>query len=560
MNSSSLRSLNIGTRTSRLALWQTNHITQCLQEAWPGLVCNQKPFVTKGDKTLDKPLPQIGGKGLFTAELERALREEEIDIAVHSLKDLPIEDAPGLTLGAITSRADVRDGLVARNGWTVDTLPQGAVVGTSSVRRQAQLLARRPDLKIRPIRGNVDTRIRKVKAGEYDAAVLAAAGLQRLGLTEMVTEWLEMDLMLPAPGQGALAVQCRAEDEETLALLAAIDDLDVKTAVTAERAFLNGLGGGCSAPVAAYATVDGNEIHLEGLVAWPDGRQIIRTSGSGDDAWMLGVKLAEQAVGHGAGEIIATLNVETHHKPLQGKRIVVTRAQSQASDFSRKLVELGAVPVEIPMIRFVPMPDPESIDQAIFSMEYYDWVIFTSVNGVEFFWQRMTAVDCDQSLFDNVQVAAVGPVTANALIERGVQPDFTPDEFVGESVAQGMGNLNGMRILLPRADIGRKNLPELLTSLGAIVDELPVYRTLPAEVDGDGWAELERGVDAITFTSGSTVRNWVASIGEKTKSIPMACIGPVTAEVARDHGLEPAIVAAEYTTGGLIQALIEFFK
>jgi hydroxymethylbilane synthase len=287
MKSSPSRSLTVGTRTSRLARWQTEHIIERLQQAWPGLECRTQSFVTKGDKTLDKPLPQIGGKGLFTAELERALRDGQIDIAVHSLKDLPVEDAKGLALGAITSRADVRDGLVARQGWTLDTLPTGATVGTSRVRRQAQLLARRPDLVVKPIRGNVDTRIRKVQAGEYDATVLAAAGLIRLELTEMVTQWLDLDLMLPAPGQGALAVQCRADDEVTLTLLAAINDETVRQAVTAERAFLQSLGGGCSAPIAAYATIIGEQIQLDGLVAWPDGKQLFRVAGDQNDAWEL---------------------------------------------------------------------------------------------------------------------------------------------------------------------------------------------------------------------------------------------------------------------------------
>ncbi|MCB0111257.1 MAG: hydroxymethylbilane synthase, partial [Caldilineaceae bacterium] len=211
-------SLVLGTRTSELALWQTNHIIAQLQQAWPQLHCEQVPFITKGDRTQSegKPLPAIGGKGLFTAELEASLHSGQIDLAVHSLKDLPVEESPGLTIGAITSRADVRDALVARNGWTLATLPNGAVVGTSSTRRAAQLLAHRPDLIVRSIRGNVPTRVRKVLDGEYDATLLAVAGLERLGLMEHVTALLPLALMLPAPGQGALAVQCRADDMQTL--------------------------------------------------------------------------------------------------------------------------------------------------------------------------------------------------------------------------------------------------------------------------------------------------------------------------------------------------------
>jgi hydroxymethylbilane synthase len=543
MKSSPSRSLTVGTRTSRLARWQTEHIIERLQQAWPGLECRTQSFVTKGDKTLDKPLPQIGGKGLFTAELERALRDGQIDIAVHSLKDLPVEDAKGLALGAITSRADVRDGLVARQGWTLDTLPTGATVGTSSVRRQAQLLARRPDLVVKPIRGNVDTRIRKVQAGEYDATVLAAAGLIRLELTEMVTQWLDLDLMLPAPGQGALAVQCRADDEVTLTLLAAINDETVRQAVTAERAFLQSLGGGCSAPIAAYATIIGEQIQLDGLVAWPDGKQLFRVAGNQNDAWALGSQLATEVVRLGAGDILASLTSEETPQPLLGKRIVVTRTRAQAASFSRKLADLGAIPVEIPMIKIVPMPDATPIDEAIRALHRYDWIIFTSVNGVELFWQRLSAVLGPEASLEQIKVATVGPVTTRALLERGVQPSFTPDEFVGEA-----------------AQVAGRTLPRLLEAAGAIVRDLPVYRTVPAEIDAAGLAELKQGVDIITFTSGSTVRNWLAAFGDNGHSPLIACIGPVTADTARQLGFPPDILAAEYTIDGLIEAIVAYFQ
>ncbi|MBX3053171.1 MAG: hydroxymethylbilane synthase [Caldilineaceae bacterium] len=296
--------LTLGSRTSQLALWQSRHVMAALQAAWPGLECAIEPFVTQGDKTLDRPLPEIGGKGLFTLELENGLREGRIDLAVHSLKDLPVDDAPGLTLGAIPGRADVRDVLVAKDGVTLGTLPSGAVVGTSSLRRQAQLLALRPGLTVRSIRGNVETRIHKALHGEYDATLLAGAGVTRLGLDANISQWLALDVMLPAPGQGALGVQCRAEDEATLHFLAAIHNAEVAQAVTAERAFLAGLGGGCSIPVGAYATVSGGTIHLSGLVAAVDGSRIIRVEGSGPSAAELGASLAAEAKSQGAAELI----------------------------------------------------------------------------------------------------------------------------------------------------------------------------------------------------------------------------------------------------------------
>ncbi len=548
-------SLTIGTRTSKLALWQTEHIKSRLETTWPGLECRIEPFVTRGDKTLDKPLPQIGGKGLFTAELEAALRDGRIDIAVHSLKDLPIEDADGLTLGAITGRADARDALIAREGWTLDALPEGAVVGTSSVRRQAQLRAIRPDLVIKPIRGNVDTRIRKVQAGEYDAAILAAAGVTRLGLTQMVTEYLDMDVMLSAPGQGALAVQCRAGDEIVLTILAAIEDGDARAAVTAERAFLNGLGGGCSAPVAAFATVSEAGIELEALAAWPDGRETFRVTGQGKEAWALGGELAQKVIAAGGGDIIASLEAEDGARPLAGKRIVVTRAQAQAAELSRKLADLGAIPIEIPMIRIEPVADERPLEQAILRLESYDWVIFTSVNAVKIFWRQLQLPITNYQL---PKIAAVGPATARALLERGVQPEFTPDEFVSEAVAGGMGDLTGQRILLPRAAIAGKTLPELLTAQGAQVDDVPIYRTLPAGLDEAGRAALAQGVDLITFTSGSTARNWATAVREAGIELdaPIACIGPITAAAAKKAGLTATITPDEYTIDGLVQAII----
>jgi hydroxymethylbilane synthase len=295
----------IGSRTSRLAMWQTQNIIAQLQQAWPGLECQVEPFVTKGDKTLDQPLPQIGGKGLFTLELERALLDGRIHLAVHSLKDLPVEDGAGLALGAIAGRADVRDVLVTANGAKLGSLAMEAVVGTSSLRRQAQLLYARPDLQVRSIRGNVETRIRKVEEGQYDATILAAAGVTRLELDRHISQWLPLDVMLPAPGQGALGVQCRAGDEGTIKLLSAIHQPTVAAAVTAERSFLHHLGGGCATPVAAYATQKENGLHLTGLVAALSGGKQIHVIGHGAEGWELGARLAQEALAQGAGEILA---------------------------------------------------------------------------------------------------------------------------------------------------------------------------------------------------------------------------------------------------------------
>ena len=308
--------LTFATRPSTLARWQTQWVVNALQKIHPDLVCEEKIITTQGDKILDKPLPEIGGKGLFTQELESELLSGAVHCAVHSLKDLPVENSNGLTIGCIPTRGEVRDALISKSGYTISTLPKGALVGTSSLRRSAQLLSLRPDLRIVSLRGNVDTRIRKALDGKYGAIILAGAGLTRLNLHQHVTEWLSLNVMLPAPGQGALAVQCRSTDQTTLNLLATLDDESTRKAVTAERAFLSGLGGGCSVPVAAYATVNSEQparsevegasvISLTGLVISEDGKKIIKVNSQGADALQLGNDLAQQAISQGASEILA---------------------------------------------------------------------------------------------------------------------------------------------------------------------------------------------------------------------------------------------------------------
>lgn len=306
---SNLRRVTLGTRGSALARWQTEHVRRLLQAAWIDLDAETHIITTQGDRVVDTPLPLLGGKGVFTLELETALHEREIDLAVHSLKDLPTENPPGLILGAIPQRGSAQDVLVSRENYTLATLPQGATVGTSSRRRAAQLLRRRPDLRLADIRGNVDTRIRKALDADsmYDAIMLASAGLERLGQAEVISEVLSLDDMLPAPGQGALAVQCRDEMESRV-LLAPINHPETEIAVTAERAFLSGLGGGCALPIAAFALVEGDTLDVRGRVTMPDGSQQIdvRRTGIADveSAKRLGHELAKLALEQGAAALL----------------------------------------------------------------------------------------------------------------------------------------------------------------------------------------------------------------------------------------------------------------
>jgi len=299
------RTYIVGTRGSRLALRQTERVLESLRAVRPGIRFEVRTIRTEGDRS-SAPLSQFEGRGIFGVEIERALLAREIDIAVHSLKDLPNQETEGLLVAATPRREDPRDALISGDGLTLDRLPAGARVGTSSPRRAAQVLAARPDLRVVDIRGNVDTRIRKVQSGEYDAIVIAAAGLARLGWLDRATQVFLPTEMLPAAGQGALAVQVRRDDGDAIALARTIDDLDTSVAVFAERTFEGRLGGGCHVAVAALAHVDGFNLRLSGLVAAPSGEPVFRgqLEGLTTEAEALANALAEKLLGYGAAEVL----------------------------------------------------------------------------------------------------------------------------------------------------------------------------------------------------------------------------------------------------------------
>ena len=301
--------LRIATRRSPLALWQAEHVAGALRARNPGLEIELVAMRTSGDKLLDAPLAMVGGKGLFIKELEHSLLDGRADIAVHSMKDVPVELPPELHLPVIMARADPRDALVSTRFGELEALPPGASVGTSSLRRRCQLAARRPDLRIENLRGGVDTRLRRLEHGDFDAIVLAVSGLERGGHGARVTEALDVTTMLPAAGQGALGIECRHGDARVEALIAPLACLRSSTCVLAERAFNRRLDGGCQVPIAAYATLEGGVLSLRGLVASLDGAQVLRSQvqGRGDEAESLGVEAAAAVLEQGAGEILAEI-------------------------------------------------------------------------------------------------------------------------------------------------------------------------------------------------------------------------------------------------------------
>jgi hydroxymethylbilane synthase len=301
--------IRIATRKSPLAMWQAEHVSALLTKLHPGLEIQIVGMTTKGDKILDAPLAKVGGKGLFVKELEQGMLDGEADIAVHSMKDVPVDFPDGLHLAVIMDREDPRDAFVSNLYEDLDRLPEGACVGTSSLRRQCQLADRRPDLRIEPLRGNVNTRLAKLDAGEYDAIILAAAGLMRLGFESRIRGRIAPEDSLPAIGQGAIGIECRRADPRTNDLIAPLHHRETAERVLAERAMNARLHGGCQVPIAGHAVIEGDRLRLKGLVGTPDGARILRAESEGarDEPEAIGTRVADDLLAQGAGEILSAL-------------------------------------------------------------------------------------------------------------------------------------------------------------------------------------------------------------------------------------------------------------
>jgi hydroxymethylbilane synthase len=310
-----MQKLRIATRRSRLALWQAEHVAALLRAAHEGLEVELVPMVTEGDRILDRALAEVGGKGLFIKELEVAMYEGHADLAVHSMKDVPADMPEGMVLATVLERADPRDAFVSNRFGALDDLPQGARVGTSSLRRQCQLRHARPDLEVIQLRGNVDTRLRKLDEGQYDAIILAAAGLKRLGLDARIASLVPTEASLPAVGQGVIGIECRADDEATRRLVGALEHGPTLTCLEAERAFAARLQGSCQSPVAGFAELEGDRLRLRGLVGAPDGTQVFadEARGPASGAASLGDRLASRLLEAGAGPLLASLRAAAGH-------------------------------------------------------------------------------------------------------------------------------------------------------------------------------------------------------------------------------------------------------
>ena len=557
-------SLIIGTRGSPLSIIAAGIVSSRIKKAFPELSIIIKKIRTEGDNDRTTPIPDLNykkGDGIFTTLIEKELLNGSIDIAVHSLKDLPTLLPRGLIIGAVLERDDPRDVLISRDKLKLKDLPNHATIGTDSPRRSAQLLAFRKDINVKSLRGNVQTRIQKLFRGDYDAIVLSAAGILRLGLSRKITQYLPLDIMLPAPGQGAVAVEIRDGDGEIMEITCSINHKPTELAVNCEREFLLNLGGGCRVPIGAHSNLKDGVLTLDGMISNNDGtqifREVLKSNYSGYKK--IGMRLAKLLLKKGAKKILK------EHLALYNKKILITRASEQANELSDKLSALGASTILFPTIKFEPLAESQSL-RLTNNLEKCDWLVFTSVNGVRFFFECLEKERYDIKILNFKKIAAVGPSTAASLNKKGIKVDFFPKRHLTSEIAGGMGGIVGKRILLPRTDIACRDLAKQLTNKGALVDEVVVYRTLSVDDSRAielNWLLEERKLDLIIFTSASTVQNFARLLSRinvrysKDFKTKVACIGPVTAKAAEMAGIKPDIVAKIYTIDGLLAEILQ---
>ena len=526
--------VRIGTRGSRLALAQAEIVGHAL--ATRGIRAEMVIVSTAGDRrSRDTPW----GEGAFVRAIEQALLDGTVDVAVHSAKDVPTEEDPRLRIGGYLPRAEPRDALVlphARLG-PLDDLAPGSVIGTDSPRRRGFLLARRPDLHVRSIHGNVDSRLRRLDAGEVDALVLAAAGLMRLGLAHRISQLLPADLMPPAPGQGALAVQVRMDDALTREMVAAVDDAPTRSAVEAERAALAATGGGCRAPIGMLAEVAGDRLTLTGGFATLDGRAAGMEAIAGETIQALAL----------ASELARRI-VERRSREAAGKRVIVTRAASDSSAIGARLTELGVQPINVPAIEIELLDRSPDLIGALRRLAAFDWAAVTSANGA-----RAVALCAGRTgvSLEGTRWAAVGRRTARELEEAGLAYVWVPSESNAMALASELPAQPGEQVVWFAGSLADDSLARAIEARGASVTRVLAYTT--REAPAVSTEPLRRALDegsvgAVVFASESAVRGYLAladtaGLRAEAHRIPAICVGPNTAAAAGSAGFFVAEVA-----------------
>ena len=549
----------IGSRGSALALAQADLVAEALEQT--GRSTRIVVVETDGDR---RPPDTAWGEGAFVVAIERALLSGSVDVAVHSAKDIPSQEDARLRIGAYLPRADPRDALVLGLSATVrgfDQLPHGSRVGTDSPRRAAFLLGRRPDLLVHPLHGNVDSRLRRLDDGETDALVLACAGLDRLGLADRITERLPPAMVPPAPGQGAIAIQIRREDDETLRLVSAVDDRHTRIAVEAERAFLRASGGGCRAPIGALASIDGEELDLLGGWGDPAGSwfEIAHRRGALDKGQAIAQALAAE-LGVAADPRSSTSSQPAIDRPRVPRRVLVTRQAEGSDDLVSALQRAGLDPVRVPAITVEIDPPRGHLDAVAGLLHTYAWVVVPSANGAR---AILTAAERIRTELGAPSWAAIAPMTRQVLEREGIEVRFVPTQGTAVALAEELPVGLGDRVLVLRSDLAGDRLAEILRARRAIVDDVVAYRTREAPERSRPLLRVAVAggpLACIVFTSGSTVRGLV-SLGKaesiEVRASPAVCIGPETADVARTAGFRVVAVARTPDPVALAAAVAE---
>ncbi|MCD6028227.1 MAG: hemD [Thermomicrobiales bacterium] len=566
------RVLTFGTRGSALALAQAALAVDRFKAVHPDRDVDVRVIATQGDLDKHSPLTEIGGRGVFTNALEAAVLAGEVDAAVHSAKDLPTVLHPDAPIVAFPDRADPRDVLVSRSGVPLDQLPPDPVIGTSSRRRAVQIARLRPDARIVPLRGNIDTRLHKATEPGLDAIVLAGAGLDRMGWADCISQRFSITELLPSPGQGALAIQARA-GSEAAALLEQIDDVAVSGPVGIERAFLGAIGAGCSLPVGALASGSVEGYRLQAMLADERGERIAYADEhlrAGDErAQAVEVAGRLKAEVEGKGRTRLWNGVSTSNQELAGARVVVTRPRRQARPLAAALRRLGAEPLLLSVVHIEPVADTTDLDVRLREVSggVFDWLIFTSANAVTVCADRTAELGVTNGQLVDVSVAAIGPATAAAAEAAGWSVRLVAATATAEGLAAAMieSAEPGARVLYPRSAIGRDVLQRSLRAAGMDVVDVAVYETLPeAVIDRDVLEQVRRGeIDMITFSSPSAVRAFVELLGPDfaaVRDVPVVCTGPVTEQAARDAGFGEIAIGVDPGVAAMIDAVRELWR
>jgi hydroxymethylbilane synthase len=561
---SDVTSLRIGTRGSALALWQARAVETSLRARHPGIRTTLEIIRPEGDVDKHSSLTAIGGRGVFTSALQYQLLAATIDMAVHSTKDLPSLAPDGIGIAAFPQREDARDALVSRHDVGLRELPPNPVIGTSSRRRAAQIQAIRPDAVIRDLRGNIDTRLAKGTSDAYDAVILAAAGLRRLGWEDKITTLLSVERFVPAPGQGALAIEARTAPDPAWKVVAGLDDADVRLAVATERAFLRGVGGGCTTPIGAHAVIERMHgiatVRFWGMLASDDGARLERVY---EEYPLDG---AEERAFAAAGRLIRSVAPKWtgigDANPLAGLRVLITGSDAQATPLAKELAGHGAESIRMPTIRITAVEDSPPIQQAVDRAVdgAFDWLVLTSANAVPALASHLRGRSAQ------AKVAVVGARTGEALAAAGigvdlVSPGYGADALVDELAAAGVA---GSRVLCLLSDRARPVLVDGLLTLGAQVQSVTAYRNEAVQtVDDNIRQRIRRGhIDAITFASPSAAQSFKRLAGPDLPALSGAgffAIGPTTADALREQGLPVHAVAREQDAEGFIEALRGYF-